>query len=283
MVSLLCIYILIHVALVEDEPPSPPVLQESAPPRDSSHSSFPHYDDEHDDEEDARKLPFYILGQSSETCPHVLSPLVLEALRGFLPFGVSENNFHLKYSLIRDGASLSTLLHSIRVSKYTIIGVETMDGQVFGSFTGSPWRIRRDWYGTGEAFLWRVKQSPNATVNGRQQMEVYPYTGFDDQVQCCTDTYLAVGGGDWNDQGGCPYKGEPRGIGFLVDCNLERGETNSCATFANPLLCNRAETKNDFEISNVEVWTTTPCISLDEAETLEMHKLFVEEQRVATC
>lgn len=230
-------------------------------------------------------FPFYILGQSSETRPNVLTPDILEALRGFLPFVVSEDNFYLKYSLIRDGASLTTLLHSCRASKFTIIGVETMDGEVFGSFTGSPWRSsrRKEWYGTGESFLWRLKQSRNASSSPGHselhQMEVYPYTGMDDQIQCCTDTFLAIGGGDWRHQD-CPYANEPRGIGLLLDNNLETGETNSSATFCNPRLCHRTKLQNTFEIANVEVWTLTPCVSLEEANKLELHKLFVEEQRV---
>jgi len=237
-------------------------------------------EDDYDSTDDSNLLPFYIMGQSSETRPNVLTPLVLEALRGFLPFVVSEENFYLKFSLIRDGASLDTLLHLVRASKFTIIGVETMDGDIFGSFTGSPWRKRKDWYGTGESFLWRLKQSlrgDSSNDKGHHQMEIYPYTGMDNQVQYSTDRALAVGGGDWSEQE-CPYSGEPRGIGLRVDQHLAVGETNSCATFANPRLCDHAKTNNEFEIANMEVWTMTPCVSLEEAKKLELHKLFVEEQ-----
>jgi hypothetical protein len=223
------------------------------------------------------------LGQSSADRPHVLTPLVLEALRGFLPFVVSEENFWLKFSLLRDGASLATLLHMVRASKWTIIGVETMEGDVFGSFTATHWRKQKRFYGSGEAFLWRLKQSRIAStkVSGRSsnlEMEIYPYTGADDLVQHCSDASLAVGGGDWIEQE-CPYQGEPKGFGLMFDRDLAMGETNSCATFANPRLCGRTKTSNDFHISNMEVWTMTPCISLEEAQKLELHKLFVEEQQ----
>ena len=260
-------------------------MQESAPPRESSLVSHNHMADDNDMDDVTMTFPFYILGQSSATCPQVLTPLVLEALRGFLPFAVSQDNFLLKFSLVRDGASLATLLHLIRASKYTIIGVETMDGDIFGSFTGTPWRKRKDWYGNGEAFLWRLKQShlESANHDGHNEMEVYPYTCMDDQVQYCTENILAVGGGDWTGQE-CPYYGEPRGIGFMVDRHLADGETNSCSTFANPrLLCHCTKTSNEFHIKNLEVWTMTPCISLEEATKLELHKLFVEEQCAGRC
>lgn len=265
-VSFLMLHLFSHLA--EDE--SPPVYQK----------------DDRDDEEEDSKLPFSILGQSCSVHSHVLTPLVLEALRGFLPFVVSEENFWLKFSLLRDGASLATLLHMVRASKWTIIGVETMEGDVFGSFTGTPWRKQKDWYGSGEAFLWRLKQSRpastdlSAKTSNNNQMEIYPYTGADNLVQYCSEASLAVGGGDWKEQE-CPYEGEPKGIGLMVDRDLAVGETNSCATFANRRLCRRSTANNDFHISNMEVWTMTPCTSLEEAQKLESHKLFVEEhQRV---
>jgi hypothetical protein len=175
----------------------------------------------------------------------------------------------------------------VRASKWTIIGVETMEGDVFGSFTGTPWRKQKGWYGSGEAFLWRLKQSRLASTelsakSSTNQMEIYPYTGADELVQYCSDASLAVGGGDWKEQE-CPYEGEPKGIGLMVDRDLAIGETNSCATFANRRLCHRNKASNDFHISNMEVWTMTPCTSLEEAQKLEMHRLFVEEhQRVVS-
>eukprot|EP00428_Durinskia_dybowskii_P051503 CAMPEP_0170310950 /NCGR_PEP_ID=MMETSP0116_2-20130129/55970_1 /TAXON_ID=400756 /ORGANISM="Durinskia baltica, Strain CSIRO CS-38" /LENGTH=672 /DNA_ID=CAMNT_0010563243 /DNA_START=189 /DNA_END=2205 /DNA_ORIENTATION=- len=211
------------------------------------------------------EYPFLILGadNDSELNPRVLTPSIMEALRGFFPFSVSESNFWLKFSLVRDGASLSTLLYSVRSSTHTIIGVETKDGEVFGSFTGAPWRKGKRWFGTGEAFLWRLKKprytaARNAGIsNFENEMEVYPYTGYDDMVQYCTSKTIAVGGGDWTGNT-CPFENEPRGIGFMIDCDLVGGETNSCATFANPRLCRKTSASNEFAISNLEVWTLTP-------------------------
>jgi hypothetical protein len=112
-------------------------------------------------------------------------------------------------------------------------------------------------------------------------MEVYPYTGKDDLIQYCTKKTIAVGGGDWSHGDRSPYPGEPTGIGFLVDGDLLGGETNACATFANPRLGSRLKESNEFDIRALEVWTVTPCSSIEEAERLEMHRLFVEEQEKA--
>ena len=85
---------------------------------------------------------FQILGTSADdsaSMPHVLSPPLMESLLHFLPYSVSEQNYFMKYSLIRDGASFISLLQNIRGSTHTLIALETTDGEVFGSFTSSPW------------------------------------------------------------------------------------------------------------------------------------------------
>ena len=55
---------------------------------------------------------FVILGTSARddsAKPHVLSPLVMEAMRGFLPYVISEENYWMKFSLIRDVSYCSLL------------------------------------------------------------------------------------------------------------------------------------------------------------------------------
>jgi len=85
---------------------------------------------------------FQILGTSADdeaSTPHVLSPPLMESLYHFLPYSVSEANYFMKYSLIRDGASFVSLLQHIRGSRHTLLALETTDGEVFGSFTSSTW------------------------------------------------------------------------------------------------------------------------------------------------
>ena len=228
------------------------------------------------------EFPFRILGADGDNLePRVLTPSMMEAFRGFLPYAITESNFWLKFSLARDGASLATLLATIRASTYTIIGVETLNGEVFGSFTGVPWITGTKWYGNGEAFLWRLKKSRiTSSKNSNQsdyenEMEVYPFTGYDYLVQYCTSKTIAIGGGDWVDHS-CPFDDEPKGIGLMIDGDLAGGETSSCATFANPPLC-KTNTSNEFSIANLEVWTLTPFENEYDAAQLEIQKLYMEE------
>lgn len=86
---------------------------------------------------------FRILGTSADDIaaqPHVLSPPLMDALMSFLPDTLENQNFWLKYSLVRDGASMETLKHYVRASTYNVLAIETTTGNVFGAFTASPWR-----------------------------------------------------------------------------------------------------------------------------------------------
>ena len=86
---------------------------------------------------DIDETPFFILGthKDDESClPHVLTPPLMEALHKHLPMGCADCNFWLKYSLVRDGASIQTLEAKAGLSKDTFMVIETLNGHVFGCF-----------------------------------------------------------------------------------------------------------------------------------------------------
>lgn len=228
--------------------------------------------------QDPMRYPFSILGaKGCEKSPRVFTPSMMETLRGFMPMKLMNHNFWLRFSLARDGASFSKLLASVRASTFTIIGVETDHGEVFGCFTGSPWRMGSTWYGSRDAFLWRLKEnrytSPkNAKKsNFERQMELYHCTENDDFIQYCTSETIAVGGGEWQ-HNSCPYSDSNEGIGLVIDGDLAGGETNSCATFANPKLARHATISSEFSISNLEVWSLTPFVNIEKALEKEIRE-----------
>ena len=225
--------------------------------------------------------PFLILdAYGYDRNPRVFTPGVMEALRGFMPMKVMDHNFWLRFSLARDGTSFTKLLASIRASAFTLIGIETDRGEVFGSFTGRPWRIGSKWYGSRKSFLWRLKQTRYtsrrnaANPQFEREIEVYPCTEDDDLIQYCTAKTIAVGGGEWQ-YNACPYRNSGEGIGLVIDGDLVGGETNSCATFANPRLARYASSSNEFVISNLEVWSMTPCNTVEDATKVEMREFFI--------
>jgi hypothetical protein len=230
--------------------------------------------------DETKKYPFRILG-TSERKPKVLTPAVMEALRGFLPMHIAEENFWMKFSFHGDDGSLMSLLSTIRTSMHTIITVETTAGFVFGVFCSTPWRIQRSWFGSEESFVWRLKHSrrrrngETRSHSNDNEMEVYPLTGHDVLVQYVTNKTLAIGGGVWDETETNPFPQEPTGVGFSIDGDLLGGETNSCATFASPRLCGNLTNNTEFEIEYLEVWTLTPCSTIEEAEIVETQKFFV--------
>lgn len=270
------------------------------------------FEDEYAEEYGAyNSLSFQILGTSADDAachPHVLSPPLMESLQNFLPPGIAENNFMLKYSLVRDGAALPSLLRQIRGAQHTLIAMETVDGEVFGCFTSSPWRKTWNYYGSGESFLWRmrrtradkdVQRSILDQAKLESELDVFYWTGKNNLVQLCTHDMLAVGGGafhSFNDGSQDSLEGdEPRdlppqsnetttninkvdkgGFGLAIDADLLRGTSSPCATFSSPPLSREHADGSPFEIVNLEVWTMTPCMNVEDAEELEMRKLFLE-------
>lgn len=206
----------------------------------------------------------------------------MECLQGFFPFAVTQDNFWLKYSLVRDGASIETLLSKVAACKWTILAIETINGEVFGSFTGSPWRVSPKYFGSAESFLWRLKnsrillndQTMMEAIRNDMDLEMYPFTGHDNFVQHCTKKRLLVGGGEWEKKtNGCPHTDEREGVGLIIYETLDRGSSSSCATYANRALCKSQN--GDFDVLNIEVWALTPCRTVLDAEKLQERKILM--------
>ena len=253
---------------------------------------------------------FKILGTSNDdtrSTPHVLSPIIMDSLLSFVPEHLSCNNFWLKYSLCRDGASLDILKRYCRAATHTILAIETTHGEVFGSFTSSPWRTHNRYFGTGESFLWRMRHSRNSPVASlfdqaqlESEIDIFPYNGSNPYVQLCTRDKLALGGGgalkpelygreicpnqedvqsalsegeeaaylEWNDYG----------FGLALDQNLRHGSTSHSATFGNSALgCSGDQGGQLFDVVNLEVWTLTSASTEKEAQKQEMSMFFVRE------
>jgi hypothetical protein len=241
---------------------------------------------------------FKILGTSAadkEAQPHVLSPPLMDSLMTFLPESLANQNFWLKYSLVRDGASLDTLRRYTRACPKTILAVETMDGQVFGSFTCENWHNDSRFFGEEsktETFLWRMRHGRNskcASLFYQAQMEteidVYYYSGVNNMIQLCNDDALAVGAGELvtsqvdagSDSSSLEERSERFSFGLYLDDVLMTGTTGPCATFRNPCLMDGGAHEKRFDILNIEVWTLTPCRTVDAAEKLEMKQFFIHE------
>ncbi len=160
-----------------------------------------------------------------------------------------------------------------------------MTGEVFGSFTSSPWRCNgNNYYGSCEAFVWGLRKS-RLDSNGEESchsldeyilressLEVFQWNSRNGNrnVQLSNAKKLFVGGGDPEiDEGMVPNGGGgvdaesngsddgiPWGMALALDKDLLRGTSSRCATFgSNPLIDkSRDEGSDVFSIMNMEIW-----------------------------
>lgn len=194
-------------------------------------------------------------GQAEEV--QVLNPDIMEDLQSHLPLTKKGESFWLQYSLIRDGASMDSLLYKIRNTDHCVLAIETVDGDVFGAYTTHRWRYHDDFFGHRDAFLWRKNPDPNE--DGIEDVQCYHFSHLNQDVQLCTHDRLAVGGGI--------RKFDPEyGFGISLDKDLLTGTTSKSMTFLNPPLSPKHADGSTFEVRNIEVWALTPCLSLEDAE-----------------
>lgn len=71
------------------------------------------------------------------------------------------------------------------------------------------------------------------------------------------------------------------GFGLAFGKDLQTGTSSPCMTFNSPSLSRYHEDGSRFEVANMEFWTLTPCISLDEAKRMEKTKDFFSANSVA--
>ena len=260
-----------------------------------------------DNENDEENIQYTILGRDEACDPAVLTPPIMYMLRSRLPTMIKYDNFWLKYSLVRDGASMRRLVHALRNSTRTVVAVETTTGHVLGAFCSSPWTPRgTTFFGSGEAFVWRLTQSRDTPcqtldeqVDLEQDVQIFAWSGRNRNVQRLErpDAPMILGGGDneQREQGSptkpCSNKDESLvtassstlefGSALVLSSDLATGYTHACHTFTSPRLVPDKESNNEqetFDIANVEVWTLTPVDTVEQAETVELGRRFIFDQ-----
>ena len=245
---------------------------------------------------------FKILGTSADDIsarPHVLSPPCIDSLMNFLPDHLEGQNIWMKFSLLRDGCNLDTFKQYVRAAKDSILAIETTTGEVFGAYTSSAWRTQLSFFGGPPSFTWRMRHNRNlpcySLIDQAQlesEIDVYFLLDNFSRPQCLRSDMLAVGEsevpfGDDSDedredvsQRGLDDDDEETQFGFAIALkdDLLSGTSSPCASYTSPCLIDTSsKTGKPFEVLNMELWTFTPCFSLDSAEKLEMTQFFVSE------
>ncbi|KAH7103582.1 TLD-domain-containing protein [Auriculariales sp. MPI-PUGE-AT-0066] len=199
--------------------------------------------------------PVTLLGRTPATTA-VLEPELAAKIRPNLPALTRlQSRWTLLYSLDQHGISLGTLYKRCGpppgcedLSRPTLLVVRDADDGLFGVFITEGIRLsgsqmtmggvaagiggRRGFYGSGEAFLWRLTHGPphpdeTSLDTGSTPMDavqVYRWTGQNSYVALCEHDSISFGGGD----------GHP---GLWLDAALFDGSSAPCPTFGNDVLC----------------------------------------------
>lgn len=243
---------------------------------------------------------FKIIGTSindTSAHPHVLSPPLMDRLLSHMPKHLRKGqNFWMRYSLIRDGASLYTLSSYARAMKDSILAIETTHGQVFGVYTSNTWKAQPSAFGGPPSFIWRMRSSRMTKVHSlfdqaeiESQIDVWDADESSvSRLQMLTNHRIGVGIGNmnrFNDVGEIvesemaeeKKKGKNYGFAIALEDDLLRGTSSRSPSYQNPCLVDDSSNGEAFETMNVELWTLTPAFTEDTAQKIEMTQHFITE------
>mmetsp|Transcript_22918 Transcript_22918/g.33497 ORF Transcript_22918/g.33497 Transcript_22918/m.33497 type:complete len:1092 (+) Transcript_22918:179-3454(+) len=166
-----------------------------------------------------------IIGDTSEV---ILSDSEIALLENALPIEMQGCVWELRYSLLRDGASVETLVKRSKGSSRTILLIEDTAGALFGGIVcDDPWRFEGEkYYGRGTC---RVFRFSGRHQGEKETISTYVATLDNDYFMLTSVDSIGMGGG-----GG--------GFAFLLDGDLRFGTSNSeCCTFSSPCLASSTE------------------------------------------
>jgi hypothetical protein len=177
-------------------------------------------------------VPFVLPAPKVRGTSQILSLEQMTQMRDRLPPILHIDAWKMVYSLLSDGADMSSFYRNTRRRRNFYLVVRTLDGDVFGGFLAAEIKQSPDYYGSGECFLYRF--------DSEGEMTTYRWTGANEFFILSTGRSLAMGGGG-------------DGFGFVIDADFEGGETSACKTFDNPPLAARSPSGH-FKIQDIEVW-----------------------------
>ncbi|KAM4841961.1 TLD domain-containing protein 2 isoform 2-T3 [Thomomys bottae] len=161
----------------------------------------------------------------------VLGASEIRQLSLHLPPRVAGRPWTLVFCTSRDGFSLRSLYRQMEGhSGPVLLLLRDQDGQMFGAFSSSTFRLSKGFYGTGETFLFTF--SP--------QLKVFKWTGNNSFFVKGDLDSLMMGSGSGQ-------------FGLWLDGDLYRGGSHPCATFNNEVLARQEQ----FCIKELEAWAVS--------------------------
>ncbi|KAI8380612.1 TLD-domain-containing protein [Choanephora cucurbitarum] len=164
-----------------------------------------------------------------------LEKVLAQNIQTWLPSRISiSSQWSLVYSLDQHGASLNTLYNRCKlIHGPCLLVIQDSHDQIFGAYLSEGIHVQSNCYGTGECFLWKKDKKTD-------RVEIYPWTSANDYLIYSDHDFFAMGGGQGQ-------------FGLWLHSDLTHGNSQTCATFNNPVLSSMAS----FECIAIEIWDFT--------------------------
>ncbi|KAG0142384.1 hypothetical protein CROQUDRAFT_662622 [Cronartium quercuum f. sp. fusiforme G11] len=204
---------------------------------------------------EGRPTPIKLLGLDEQS-QAVMDDELAEGIRLHLPPRLKiPARWELLYSIDQHGTSLGTLYQRVggaspKTNGCVVLVIRDERGDRFGAFVNEPLRPSKEYYGTGECFLWKAVNFGPDDFRIGVSVRTYAWTGVNDYMILSDQEMLSVGGGDGK-------------FGLWIDSNLEKGISASCPAFGNEVLCslkddgsknNNGKEEGSFEVLGLECW-----------------------------
>jgi hypothetical protein len=185
-----------------------------------------------DDPVEDNWVPEAKLQDDNSDAPCLLSQIQRQSLAiEALPITVADRSWKRIYSLERDGDSFETFLNKVAGERETILALKTTRGHLFGGYADHAWERRKEYYGSGQACLFRMNND---------KAKVYKWSGVNRLVQHVDGDKSRIIMG----------AGTSGGFGLCVEDNFRRGSTAQSETYENEPLC----PDHLFEVESFEVY-----------------------------
>lgn len=200
------------------------------------------------------KIDIYIPKITSPSI--LLNECLITDLSAYLPTKCVGYDVKLVYSSNTNGTSLRTLYRE--VSRYEtddfknmpyLLLIQDQKNTVFGALLSDPIKINNNYYGTGESFVFSLKN----------EFKIYKWSSINNFIIYACNEYLSIGGGNGQ-------------TAIWIDESLDNGRSSCCETFNNDIL----SFDEDFHCSGVELWTFYEPLLNDFVSSTVKHSLIIE-------
>ena len=158
----------------------------------------------------------------------LLSKSMQRRLTSELPKLYQLRQWHLVYSPSEHGCSFRTLYRNASGFGASILVVQDESKRIFGGFISEPLHVSKDFYGTGEGFLFTFKR--------KNCLKLYKATFLNEFYVSSDEDAIFLGSG-----------GEP---GLYISEDLIHGGSGCSDTYGNEVL----SATDSFSILNIEIW-----------------------------